>query len=356
MFDARNIAKPLTTSKSKKDEVLYWRDIDALSRPKQQKKPAKSKAKPKRKIRPIHDTNTVTLRLSADQIAAVQCATEQYHKLILALITHNIQQRYVSGAYLDRAALQRLTRKTGFPEAMGLPDGAGQMAAQLVWRMFIRYTCSAGKTEYNPSLLDDPARYSLYLRDIAAKQGRLRLPTIGWVSYLAPAAVTGLFQSNGINLKGAYLALRNKLWRAEICFQRLNEKQIREDVGMAKALARGDLPDDDEHDRDLCLIEVALDVAQERGLLFTQHLPTRLIIKNLGRSRFDIFRSGRPRHSPPPCPRLRKNLVISPADQPLDMIGIAMPIIQRQICDRFTRRCMIARSIPLPLGRRDRFR
>jgi hypothetical protein len=220
----------------------------------------------------------VTLRLSGEQITAVQCASDRYHKLILALITHNIQQRYANGAYLDRAALQKLTRKSGLPEALGLPDGAGQMAAQIVWRMFIRYTCSAGKTEYNPALMDDPAKYNLYVRDIAAKQGRLRLPTIGWVSYLAPPAVTGLFESNGIHLKGAYLAHRNKLWRAEICFQRNNEKQIREDVGMAKALAQGYFTDDDEHDRDLCLLEVALDVVQERGLLFTQYLPTRLII------------------------------------------------------------------------------
>jgi hypothetical protein len=261
MSDASNLANPHFTSKSK---YLTLKQIDALSR---SPRKARAKAKKQRKIRPEHDSNTVRLRLSGEQITALQCASDRYHKLILALITHNIQQRYASGAYLDRAALQKLTRKTGLPEAVGLPDGAGQMAAQLVWRMFIRYTCSAGKTEYNPALLDDPAKYNLYVRDIAAKRGKLRFPGIGWVSYVAPAAVPGLLESNGIHLKGAYLAHRKKLWRAEICFQRLNEKQIREDVGMAKALARDDFIDDDEHDRDLCLLEVALDVVQERGLL-----------------------------------------------------------------------------------------
>ena len=205
MFDARNIAKPLTTSKSKKDEVLYWRDIDALSRPKQQKKPAKSKAKPKRKIRPIHDTNTVTLRLSADQIAAVQCATEQYHKLILALVDYNIQTKREYGRYLDWDLLEKLARTTtGLREAVGLPNGAGQMAAKIVRELFMRYTRSDGEPDCDPALLDDPTRYNLYVSPIAAKRGKLHLPHIGWVDYVAPTAVRGVFESKGIHINRCF--------------------------------------------------------------------------------------------------------------------------------------------------------
>ena len=80
MFDARNIAKPLTPSKSKKDEVLYWPQILALSHDKRPCAPKRSakRAKRKRKVRPIHDTNTVTLRFTAGQARAVQCPQSSF--------------------------------------------------------------------------------------------------------------------------------------------------------------------------------------------------------------------------------------------------------------------------------------
>jgi hypothetical protein len=206
--------------------------------------------------------------------------TEQFHKLILALIVRNIQERYANGLHLARDALIKLTRiTTGIPEAIGLPNGAGQMAAQIVWKLFIRYTCFDRQPKYNPALVDHPASYNMYVTDLEAKRGKLRLPHIGWVNYLAPAGIKGMLESQGTHLKGAYLRNYGKRWHAEINFEREDYKQIGEDVAMAKALARGDFTDDDEHDRDLCLLAAALDLTVERDLRFDQHLPTLLIMQ-----------------------------------------------------------------------------
>ena len=275
MSDARNIAKPLTPTKSKKDEVLYWRDIDALSQPKQQKKPAKTKAKQKRKIRPTHDANTVTLQLSGEQIATVQCSQDGFHKLLTALIDYNIQHKREYGRYLDWDTLERLTRiKTGLSQARGLPNGAGQMAAKNVRDIFMRYTRSDGEPDCDPATLDHPETYNIYVTDIAAEQGKLRFPHIGWVDYVAPTAVRGVFESKGIHIKGAFLSHRNKLWRAEIRFKRLNGKQINQNVKFAFAVAKGYVEPDEKHMVDECLFEQILNLASAHGLELDRYLPS----------------------------------------------------------------------------------
>jgi hypothetical protein len=275
MSDARNIAKPLTPSKSK---YLTLKQIDALSRsPRQTKGKHRARPKLKTKIRPTHDDNTVTLRLNAEQVAVIREWESKYAKLFAALVEYNIEQRSHSGRYLRTIELQRVA--FGKRWAVGLPRGAGQTAANEVVKRFIAFTSCHGESELDATLGRDNG---ITMAKPKAKRGKLQFPKpLGEVGYVAPTAVTGLLESTGIRLYGAYLYHRRKLWRAEMKFERVNEKQITQDIKLALAVAQGYVEPDDGQIVDECLFEIILNLASTHGLELDHCIPSTLIQKRL---------------------------------------------------------------------------
>jgi len=85
----------------------------------------------------------------------------------------------------------------------------------------------------------------------------------------------------GIHIKDAFLSHRNKLWRAEIRFKRLNEKQISQVIWLALAVAKGYIETDDGEIVDECLFDVIFNLASEFGLKLDQYIPSKLIEKRL---------------------------------------------------------------------------
>jgi hypothetical protein len=93
--------------------------------------------------------------------------------------------------------------------------------------------------------LDEVAgQWEICSEDIGTDEiGRLWLPKMGWVRYMAPPLLRSLFENGGARIKGARVWRGRDAWRATVSFERLKKikpapdpGKLQDDAGRALAL------------------------------------------------------------------------------------------------------------------------